>query len=498
MPNPRLPSVSKRVIFAALVAVALGGWLALRFSGESAGEAGTLTSSRAQQRAREDPGLAAPDRQLAESDRSTVQDSAAAVGGAGLRSIELQIVDEATGLKLDEVRVHARSLSTANAGTAASETDAGWSLSSNFDTQVVARVASLRVIASGSSPLRCAAPLGKELWITADGYGWACLTLYRDCPERITVALRRTALLEVEVSSAQDYSRVNVLLAKLSPDGSSKLLPQRRMTSNGRVFFSGVAQGAYRIEVTGYPSDSGEPERETREVQLADFEQRREVFVLDPQWGELVIQLTEPCAEQGGTALRRILIESLGPEVRNDDRVRHIEQFDALTDPAVDELAIVSARVRAPIGKTRVTVHPHGTTYEVVVFPNSTARLEQRLPRLYKRRVEFWDERLDRAWFGWVGVSLDGASDAVDEDRLLAQHALDGKTSTVDTWWPAVPFRLELNSPAIEYLGSVAGSVRFASGETLPDGQRIEVPSLEDSWTLEDSESFGIDSASDR
>jgi len=476
----------ERAKLAILVVTALVGWLAFRWisaDGELPQELTADNAPATDERPAFSP-LAAPDARITDSERSAVQDLVQRSSSAGRASVILQIIDSETGEALDDARVHLRAMAT----SAESEKDEGWSLSPPLEQRAAARVAALRLIASGSSPLTSPAPRRKELWITASGYGWAQLSLYDDSPERIEIPLRREALLKVEVAGSQDYSRVHVILTSTGSSDGRAPSRSRRSTTNGTAFFKGLERGRYLIEASGVPVHGGEAERKTREIQLGSHEQRLEVIALEALWGELVLQWTEPAAEQGGSALQSVLLESLDPDVKPHLRVKLIESFETLTDPAVDERAISRARLRVPAGKTRITVRPHGTTYEVVVFPDATATLEKTLPRLYKKRVVFWDLRPSLAWCGLVAVVLSEKPSPDWVETEISTHELRDESGVIETWWPAVPFRFVLTPP--EFIASPAAeeskgsSLTWPSGKAMPDDLRIEMRSPEGGLTL--------------
>jgi hypothetical protein len=411
--------------------------------------------------------------QATPSERNEVRPASPASPRGHHEEVELHVVDAETGAHLSFVSARMLSAAVTPKPNAAREMDAGWISAPSLSEQPGPHITTLPIVASGPSPLACPTALGKELWITARGYGWARLSLFEAWPDRITIRLRRGAILEVTVAGHADYSRLLVTLTQTksgSPRSSAKL---RRTTRDGSVYFNGLTGGEYSIEVLGVPAAIGEIDRKSRTIVLRNREHRREVLSLETQWGLLMLRLDEPVDEQGERALQGVWINSLGPDVPVRRRTTHFEDFMV----EGGSLSTTSSPLRLPLGKTLVTVQPHGVQYEVEVPPGSTVKLERVLPRLHKRRLTVWNTELDCGWVGSVRTLIDRSSAPIPP---VQSAWFEHNTGTVDAYWPAVPFHLELDfSPAEE----ASKPLRFTSGAALPFDWRIELNGWQGKFT---------------
>lgn len=486
-------SALRLVLLCAALALVGSGWAALRWA-DGRSELAPLDRVSAPEAPAESigrlaPPLAAPTPQSTEtvSERSVVAVAPAGSPRALHATIELFVVDAETDLPLQDVSVRALSVAVTAKPNEARELDAGWVLSPPLGEQPGPHVAALPVLASGASPLACPTELGEELWITARGYGWARLSLFEAWPDRITVRLQRGAILEVTVPNDDDYSRLLVVLKPKAREAGRRSQPIRRTALDGSAYYSGLRSGDYELEVTGFPVRGGELERKSRTITLRDREHRRELLSLEMHYGELALRFVEPVEAQGGPALESLWIESLGPDVRANVRTRGIDGFDKSRDTSGAVASISTKTLRLPAGKTRITVEPHGVQYELDVLAGMSVTLDRELPRLYRRRIVFWDTRRDAAWSGAASAYRDAPLEQGVARRPLLSGRLGEESGAIDTFWPAVPFYLTFGFPPERPSPQI---MRYGSGADLRDGQRIELQSPEEWGELEEFESL--------
>lgn len=477
----------------ALFAVLFAGWAALRCA-EGREEVAALDPTSASAAAPAEPRalsapLAPPEHPPLESASARRVVETATIGSPrGMHaSVELHVVDAETDRALPNVSVRVLSVAVAKKPNEAREMDAGWILSPPLGEQPGPHIAALPILVSGSSPLECPTPLGKELWITARGYGWARLSLFEAWPDRITVRLQRGAILEVTVPSHDDYSRLFVVLTPKAREAGRRGVPIRRTTLGGSAYYSGLRAGDYELEVTGLPVSGGELERKSRTITLRDREHRRELLSLEMYYGELALRFVEPVEAQGCRALESLWIESLGPDVRSNARTREVDSFDTSIGSSGTLASVSSKTLRLPAGKTRITVEPHGVQFTLDVLAGTTVMLDRDLPRLYRRRIVFWDTHRDAAWPGAASAYRDAPLEQGVARRPLISGWLGEESGAIDTFWPAVPFYLTFGFPPERPSPQL---LRYGSGAELPDGLRIELESPEEWRRLEGFEGF--------
>lgn len=471
-------------LLAALILTSLTGWLVFRIASRDDPAPPQLAPETALVRPSTEtrsPAAPSPGQgevpQLSERQEASAPTSNASPRGLH-KAVTLHVVDADSDAELSDVSVRVLSTAVMQKRNELRDMDSGWILSPSLREQPGAHITSLPVVASGSSPLTCPTALGRELWITARGYGWARLSLFEAWPDRITIRLQRGADLEVAVPGYRDYSQLFMTLSPKAAAGKRPDAPIRRTALDGIVQFSGLSGGEYSIEVTGVQVAHDEIDRMSRTITLHDREQRRLVLTLEKQWGSLVLRLTEPIDEQGERALHSVCIQSLEPEVLPRDRTKIVDDF------VVEGVASSTTEtpLRLPIGRTLIIVRPHGVQYEIDVLPDSVVELDRILPRVHKRRITFWDSRLDKGWTGMLRAFRDAPLVEGITNYPITTASFDPATGRVEAYWPAVPFYFALDFRA-ERLDPEL--MKFESGAAIPADLRLELDSIEDDAAIE-------------
>lgn len=438
------------------------------------------------------------------SPRSAAQREAvhAAPRDPSVSTIRLTVLDAVSGEPLRDVRVQRARLDAPRAAWSTSlvvdldadpDFDAGrdheesdWSLTTSYllpSAHVAARVP---LVAQGASPLDVRARTGSAIYVTAGGYGHACLRVLRDAPESVTVRLPRATRLEVVVDRPADYRSLHVTLTRA--DGGSNY-SEHRSARTGHAYFTNLRKGVYRVVAEG-SRRSGETQRITQLTEVFAGERRVERIDFAARYGELSIRLSEPTDAQGGSAFSSVIVESLNEPATSDEHRRSVDEWTQVAQPTRGTMRETPSPLRVPAGRTRITVLPHGTQFEVEVAAHAVARVDEALPVLARRRIAVTDVSSGEP----VGCTI--RVDVFERHETGSSLSVgilesDPETGVVESWFPDTRFRL---SPVETDLLFDSTRVEWRNGAAMPDelaleGRRPEPRDL-DSWDSPEIQDF--------
>ncbi len=422
-----------------------------------------------------------PDRPHADAHRSAAVPTVVPVHADTIR---LDVVDAITGRALADVRVQRAPLASPPATDAAPRgaDDPGeaddWTLLTTHRRAPTTVTARLPVVAAGASPLEVRVSPGSDLFITADGHGHARIAILRACPERVTVRMQPSTRLEVVIDEPADYTS---MLVTLTRDGEGPAYRERRSARNGHAYFTDLRPGMFRIVADGVRR-TGDVERAVQRIEVFPGERRVERLDFQPRYGELSLRLLEPVVIQGGSAFTHVVIQSLDERADSPERWNRVTAWVHESTSRGDRVHETEAPLRLPVGRTQLTVMPHGTRLHVELAANTISRVDEALPALARRRIVVTDVlsgepvgctiRLD------LFEGLEGGS-----SLTVGFLQSDRETGVVESWFPDARFRLSPDETDLLF-----DSTRFEweNGAAMPEelalqGRRPEAPDRE-SW----------------